>query len=634
MSILIRPVPSRNTLSLTAPADGIAFCHNDWRKKAASKRWMIEKVATANPWLTIKFTDSRENVNSLEIFNRSFTKVQCTCGQFVSDESNFCLHVAAFDNFCKNRTKFSEYRNDDFRQFFTDIDRDLLRLPENLNGYRNIHFRFYNAFERCASNYGNASLSVVNSVTVNANDRRMRRIASGPILPTPSDDGLLDGVTLFDYQKNIFAKMVKSKRAVCSMVMGAGKTLTTIACYAWIRKYHKPNARLLVICPKSLRIQWANEIKRVMDVDSTQVKRASDLACDTPVFIATYQWYAKNHEAFLQRNYDVLVADEIQYVRNSESKTWKALSRINTEYFYGLSGTVIENRLDDFYSVMKIVAPNIIGPRWRFSHDFQNLDNISLNRINYSGSKNIEALQHKFRNNVFSYNQLTLPDITYHTIDAALSSEQKEIHDGYMERVAVIMARTQGNPSHAEKMIIQGLLLKARQVCNAEELATKVQTEEPSSKIIAFLELVNRVCVRQNEKLVVFSEWTQMLDLCKRFLPRGIGYVSYTGAQSAEKRAANLHRFQNDPNCKIFFSSDAGGIGLDGLQLVSNNIVHLELPWNPSRLDQRTARVWRIRQTKPVNCYYIVSDGDIENRISNILNTKRDLRNSTLENFV
>jgi SNF2 family DNA or RNA helicase len=191
-----------------------------------------------------------------------------------------------------------------------------------------------------------------------------------------------------------------------------------------------------------------------------------------------------------------------------------------------------------------------------------------------------------------------------------------------------------GSPSPSDKLIIQGLLLKARQSCNAEELITKEESNTPSSKIEAFLDLVQKVCVERNEKLVVFSEWTEMLNLCKRFLPRGIGYVSYTGAQSAEKRASNLARFQNDPNCKIFFSSDAGGVGLDGLQLVSHNIVHLELPWNPSRLDQRTGRVWRIRQTKPVNCYYLVSNGGIEQHIQEILTTKRDIRNATLNALV
>lgn len=637
MSIQIRPVPSRNTLTLSEPVDGISFRHNELRKLSATKRWNLEKIETSNPWLTIKFTDSRDNVNRLEIFNRNYTKFQCTCGQFVTDESNFCMHAAAFDNLCSNRNKFSEHRNAEFVNFFNKIDQSLRRLPEKLNGFHNIHYNFYNAYKQHTRSFGNSSLPAVDSVTVLANERRTQRANENlnTNLPNPSDDGLLAGVSLFNYQKNIFAKMVNAKRAICSMVMGAGKTLTTIACYAWIRKHHIHNARLLVICPKSLRIQWANEIKRVTNLDATQVMRKEDLTLDTPVFIATYQWYAKNHAAFLEQNFDVLVADEIQYVKNSESKTWKALSKIRTEYFYGLSGTVIENRLDDLYSIMQIVSPGTLGPKWRFNDRFQNLSNVTRNRIIYNGAKNIEELQDRLRNHVFSYTNLALPSITYHTINTTLTSAESTLHNDFMEKAKRIIARSMnGSPSPADKLIIQGLLLKARQSCNAEELITKEISDTPSSKVKAFLDLVNKICVEKNEKLVVFSEWTEMLNLCKRFLPRGIGYVSYTGAQSAEKRASNLARFQNDPNCKIFFSSDAGGVGLDGLQLVSHNIVHLELPWNPSRLDQRTGRVWRTRQTKPVNCYYLVSNGGIEQHIQEILTTKRDIRNATLNALV
>jgi len=637
MSIQLRPVPSRNTLSLLDPIDGMSFRHNELRKLSSTKRWTLEKIETSNPWLTVKFTDSRNNVNRLEVFNRNYTKFQCTCGQFVSDESNFCMHAAAFDNLCKNRTKFSDYRNPAFVNFTRDIDNALLCLPEKLNGYRNTHFNFYNAYKQHTRSFSNSALPVVNSVTVLANERRELRANENAdsIIANPSDEGLLNGVNLFNYQKNIFAKMVTAKRAICSMVMGAGKTLTTIACYAWIRKHRNPNARLLVICPKSLRIQWANEIKRVTNLDSTQVMRKEDLTLDTPVFVATYQWYAKNHAAFLEQNFEVLVADEIQYVKNSESKTWKALSKIKTEYFFGLSGTVIENRLDDLYSIMQIVSPGTLGPKWRFSDRFQNLVNITRTRIVYNGVKNIEDLQDRLRNHVFSYTALALPTITYHTINTSLNTTESDMHNEFMEKAKRIIARSMnGSPSPSDKLIIQGLLLKARQSCNAEELITKEESNTPSSKIEAFLDLVQKVCVERNEKLVVFSEWTEMLNLCKRFLPRGIGYVSYTGAQSAEKRASNLARFQNDPNCKIFFSSDAGGVGLDGLQLVSHNIVHLELPWNPSRLDQRTGRVWRTRQTKPVNCYYLVSNGGIEQHIQEILTTKRDIRNATLNALV
>ena len=618
MTILIRPIPSRNRLEMSVPDDGISFRHCELRKQAATKRWNLEIVQTSNPWLTIKFTDSRNNVNQLEVFNRSFTKLQCTCRNFIVDESGMCLHSAAFDNLCKNRAKFSEYHSEEFSTFIRKIDRVLLSLPNNLSAYQNTHFAFYNPFEKTVKKFGNRNLPVVNSVTVLANIRREERMhdVNAPVLPIPSDDGLLTGVTLFDYQRNIFAKMVTAKRAICSMVMGAGKTLTTIACFSWIRRYYKPNARLLVICPKSLRIQWANEIKRVTNLDSTQVMRESDLDLNTPVYIATYQWYSQNHEFFLQRNFDVLVADEIQYVRNSESKTWKSLSKIRTEYFFGLSGTVIENRLNDLYSIMQIVNPGLLGPF-------------------YNGVKNVQHLQDRLRNSVFSYSAISLPAINYHNINVVMDSEQTAMHDENMEQAKQIIARSMnGAPSQRDTMLIQSLLLKARQSCNAAELVTKEESNIPSTKIEAFINLVNDICIRRNQKLVVFSEWTEMLTLCKRFLPRNIGYVSYTGAQSAEKRAANLARFQNDPNCLIFFSSDAGGVGLDGLQLVSSNIVHLELPWNPSRLDQRTGRVWRIRQTQPVNCYYIVSNGGIEQHIQNVLNDKRHIRTVTLEDLV
>lgn len=636
MSILIRPVPSSKKLTLAEPRDAIEFRHNELCKLAAQKRWKVEVVNTSNPWLTIKFTDSRDNVNTIEVFNRTFTKVQCTCGSFVTDESNFCIHAAALNNLCKNRIKFSNRDNDEFRSFALRLDRAIISLPERLDSFSNARFVFYDTYAKRNFLAGNSVKPIVNSVTVDANERREIRAqrAAGPILPAPCDDGLLSTMTLFPYQRDIFAKMVNAKRAICSMVMGAGKTVTTIACYAWIRKYHKPNAKMLVICPKSLRLQWANEIKRETNLDSTQVMSESDLDRNTPVYVATYQWYARNKDFFLQRNFDVLVADEIQYVRNSESKTWKALSKIRTEYFYGLSGTVIENRLDDLYSIMQIVAPGALGPRWRFNADFQNLESVSHNRIHYSGIKNTEQLHDRLRNYVFSYSRLSLPKLTFHTINTSLSNEETNIHDEYMAKAKMIMAQSGGSPTPAQKMIIQGLLVKARQACNSMELVTKEQDNNPSSKIVAFLDLVNKVCVQHNEKLVVFSEWTEMLSLCKRFLPRGIGYVSYTGAQSAEKRAANLARFQTDPNCKIFFSSDAGGIGLDGLQLVSHNVVHLELPWNPSRLDQRTGRVWRTRQTKPVNCYYIVSNGGIEQHIQGILGDKRNIRDVTLGGLV
>ena len=125
-----------------------------------------------------------------------------------------------------------------------------------------------------------------------------------------------------------------------------------------------------------------------------------------------------------------------------------------------------------------------------------------------------------------------------------------------------------------------------------------------------------------------------MLDICKRDLNGLVDYATYTGKETPKQRVAAVTKFQTDPDCKIFFSSDAGGVGLDGLQLASCNIVHLELPWNPSKLDQRTGRVYRLLQTKPVSCFYLVSDGGIETQIAGLLTSKREIRELTLKELV
>lgn len=412
-------------------------------------------------------------------------------------------------------------------------------------------------------------------------------------------------------------------------------TITTIACYAWMLKNEKPRVRLLVICPKSLRLQWEGEIKRVMGLDSIQVAKPEDLAKQDDIFITTYQYYTRHVDEFAKYSFDCVVADEIQFVKNADTKTWKAINKVKSDCFYGLSGTVIENRLDDLFSIMEIIDPGYLGPKWKFDDTYQNLLILTNTKILYKGVKNVKALQNELKDRVFSYDNLVLPPITYTTIDTVLSKTERASHDNYLEEAKKLIAKSLSGPvSMGDRMMIQAFLLKARQSCNGEELLTKSQNNKLSSKVQQFLKLVNDICIKQNEKLVVFSEWTQMLDICKRDLNGLVGFTTYTGKETPKQRVAAVTKFQTDPDCKIFFSSDAGGVGLDGLQLAACNIVHLELPWNPSKLDQRTGRVYRLLQTKPVSCWYLVSDGGIEVQIAGLLTSKREIRELTLKELV
>lgn len=413
-------------------------------------------------------------------------------------------------------------------------------------------------------------------------------------------------------------------------------TLTTICCYSWIRKNAKSNPKLLVVCPKSLRLQWQSEIKRAIGIESIQVTKPTDLQKSGDIFIVTYQYFTRHAEVFSKAHFDCVVADEIQFVKNADTKTWKAMSKIKSEYFYGLSGTVIENRLDDLYHIMEIVSPGFLGPKWKFDDKYQNLISISKAKILYKGAKNIPALQAELKDYVFSYDQLALPKITHTTINTVLTQSEISAHDEFMEKAKELIAKSlNGGGLPHERLLIQAYLLKARQACNGEELLTKNPSSNPSSKIKEFLKLVDDVCIKRNEKLVVFSEWTEMLDICKRHLSQkfgaSLGWVNYTGKETPKQRAAALTKFQTDPKCMLFFASEAGGVGLDGLQLVAWNVVHLELPWNPSRLDQRTGRVYRLLQKNPVNVFCLVSNGGIEKQISKLLTEKREVRELTLK---
>jgi SNF2 family DNA or RNA helicase len=639
MSLEVKALNSRTRLSLSTPNTAHEFHINELRRSASKKKWIFDIVTdTDNPWISMKLKDSRNRVYTVEIFDRFYTKLQCSCQKFLMDEANYCLHTGAIDNLRGNRRVYQTTQQiPDFVQFWGIFDRMMNRLPISLKGHKGAYFSYFNTLEGRVETIGSGKAEPVKSVTIQTIERySTRRVATPQVeLPDPDDAGLLDGINLYDYQQNVFQKMLRAKRAICSMSMGAGKTLTTIACYKWILKNVNPDARCLIIAPKSLRLQWGSELERSIHETATQVTKVEHLQRDCKVFIATYQYFTRNVDKFLDQQYDLIVADEIQFVRNADTKTWKAISKIRSPYFYGLSGTVIENRLDDLFSIMQIVNPGLLGPRWRFNERFQNLTTISRNKILYKGVKNLDILQDRLRDHVFSYSNLKLPGIQYHTIDSDLSATEMNYHDDNMEQAKVLIAKSlNGNASHFDHLRIQALLLKARQACNGEELITKEQSRYPSSKVQKFLELVQEVCVQKNEKLVVFSEWTEMLAICQRFLPANIKYVSYTGDQTPKKRAANLEKFQNDPDCKIFFSSDAGGVGLDGLQLVSCHVIHLELPWNPSRLDQRTGRLYRLQQTKPVNCYYLVSNGGIERNILSLLSEKREVRISTLADLV
>lgn len=414
-------------------------------------------------------------------------------------------------------------------------------------------------------------------------------------------------------------------------------TLSAICCYSWILRHVREDSKMLVIAPNSLLTQWEDEINRVKPNIKTKILKKDydihDWQDNTQVGIINYQMAQRYYEVLAKNKIDVVVADEIQFVKNSESKTWKALKKLSFEYFFALTGTPVENGLEDFYSIMSLIEPTLLGPKWKFDFTYHTVTELKPLKIVYGGVKDIDILKSKVENRLFSYTKLKLPPRTDHDVRINLETPEANSEANYMEMVARFASKFSNRPpTFQELCILQGFLLRARQSCNSAELITKQPLKHTPAKVAKFVELVTELTQVQKRKVVVFSEWTQMIAILKDQLTAlNIDSVDFTGDQNIKQRKQAVKSFSTDPNCLVFFASDAGGTGLDGLQKVSDAVIHIELPWNPAKLDQRTGRIYRLGQKNPVDVYYFISKGTLEESIESALFRKRSVRQALME---
>lgn len=570
--------------------------------------------------IEIELVEANKHRNTVQIFTNDLQV--CSCEQYHKVGVGYCKHIAVIDAMSKHPSTMDE-------RLFA---KTLLRSKSKLNKFKSIKYVIYDSFKGANVALG-AGPTEKKAVSCATNERYLATLSSlgsTTKITLPSPYIIKDGISLYDYQHDILENMLTAKRAVCSMVMGAGKTLTSIA---GLKHLGVDSMKVLIVCPKSILKQWANEIKRVLGVDAFQitsqnVNTFTDIY-ETGVGIITYQTMVRNIDKLAATTYSMVIADEIQYIKNEESKTWNALKCVRSEYFWGLSGTVIENRLDDLYNIMQIIGPGLLGPKWKFDSRFKKLGSIHRKKVLYQNEiQNIAELRTLISNNIFSYDKISLPKIFHHKYLVGMDPGARATHDEFVEKANTLISKSLNMElSHFEKLLIQSYLLKARQACNSVELINKVVAPR-GEKIKNILGVIKQVCLSQNEKLVIFSEWTEMLGIIERelLLDMSIGYVKFDGSMTAKARMNAIEKFKSDPLCMIFFSSDAGGIGIDGLQLVCNNMLHVELPWNPAKIDQRNGRLHRLMQTKDVNIHYMITSNSIEEKMSGLLDQKRKVR--------
>ena len=439
---------------------------------------------------------------------------------------------------------------------------------------------------------------------------------------------------LYPYQREGMLHLAFKERALLADEMGLGKTIQAIAACALLERLGKAS-RALVVAPASLKTEWEEQIQHFTNLPYRLVfgSRKKRLALyGSPAFFTV-----TNYEQVVRDGLDinrilkpdVVILDEAQRIKNWTTKTAQAVKRLESRYAFVLTGTPIENRIDEIYSLMDFLNPVVLGPLFRFNREFYELDD----RGRPVGYRNLDQLHGRIRPFMVRRRkadvETELPDRTDQTFLVPLSGEQKNRyldHEAQAARLASIAKRRPLTQQESEKLLRE--LAMMRMVCDTNYI---LDPKERACPKLAELEKVLEEC-RENRdvKVLVFSEWERMLELvqglCKRLR---LGYALHTGAVPQLRRRAEIQRFKNDPDCRVFLSTDSGSTGLN-LQSASV-VINCDLPWNPARLEQRISRAWRKHQTRPVTVIHLVSEGTIEQRMIGTLKAKQALADGVLE---
>lgn len=441
--------------------------------------------------------------------------------------------------------------------------------------------------------------------------------------------------TLYNYQAEGVEFAFRAGRSIISDEMGLGKTIQAIATAMLLNRKGFVDS-VLVLCPTSLKYQWKKEIERFTDatvsiVEGNPTQRKA--MYNGPEFfkIVSYNSISNDIAYGVRPPADMLIFDEIQRLKNWDTKIARNLRHLHSRYVVALSGTPLENKLSELYSVMNFVNPFALGPYYQFNDDFVQTDEtgriVGYKNLNKVAEKIAPVLIRRRRSEV----ALQMPERTDTNLFVPLTMEQADIHDGLKADVARLVAKwhTHHFLSESDRRKLLLSLSMMRMVCDSTFVLD--QKTKFGTKVDELMHIIREVVDSDDDKIVVFSQWERMQRLvCEALDREGIKYSFLHGSVPARKRKAMIDGFQSDPEIRVFLSTDAGSTGLN-LQSASF-IVNLDLPWNPAVLEQRISRIQRIGQTKPVSVINMVSRDSIEERMLQTLKFKSDLIAGVFDN--
>ena len=422
--------------------------------------------------------------------------------------------------------------------------------------------------------------------------------------------------------------------AILADEMGLGKTVQTIALVASLSGRSDAGA-VLIVAPTSLLATWRKELERflpqcsVLVLHGPQRGRKMGEIGEHDIVITSYGSLVRDIEKYPPEPFLLVVADEASYLRNPRTKTYRAVSQVDASARLALTGTPVENSIQDLWAIMDFAVPDYLGRREDFLAKFG------------SGSEDASRLRARIAPFVLRRTKVEvapdLPSKIEKIFYCELNSAQRQAYEVILnEKRKLIGNSLNVSDINASKMALLTLLLRLRQTCCDLRLLpgaagnANPQKGEDSAKL-ATLRTILEGAIPAGHRVLIFSQFVSMLDLAKDLvIELGHEFEYLVGSTSAADRAASVERFQGSDGAPVFLISlKAGGYGLT--LTAADTVVHLDPWWNPAVESQATDRAHRIGQAKPVTAYKLITTGTVEEKILNLQQRKQHLISAALD---
>ncbi len=443
---------------------------------------------------------------------------------------------------------------------------------------------------------------------------------------------------LREYQKTGVAWLVQLLGSgiggILADEMGLGKTHQALALLDMVAKSTSA-AAFLVVAPASVVYHWADKIDRFYPDLSWGLYHGSDRnleqCMEKKVVLTTYGIVNRDESELGGCSFEVIVFDEIQNLKNKKTRIHGAAARLKAGIKLGLTGTPMENSPNDLKSLLDICLPGILGTERSFQRRFT--IPIVEEQSEERSRELTERISPFFLRRLRSQVVAELPEIIEDSRSCELHPDQVCLYREFLSgQGGKLIEQLNDEGGEIPYMEVLALITYLKQICDHPSLISGGSDPEEygSGKWELFKELLKQ-CQESGYKVVVFSQYTSMLDLIENYLRGlGIGIACLRGGMNLKKRKQEIERFQNEAGCQVFCASLlAGGTGID--LTAAQCVIHYDRWWNAAREDQATSRVHRIGQTRVVEVFKLITVGTLEEKIDKLISRRRTLADKLVQ---